>query len=166
MNTATNTAGVVPTKTSRDWLKIASLVLAIIGTFIAGYLSYTKIFNTEIACANTSVVNCDAVQHSAYAQVGPIPVMYLGLVGYILILLTLVLETRLPFLQTRGRLIVFGLTLFGVLFSGYLTAIEAFVLHQWCEWCVGSAITMTVLFIVSFARLWRSMGVIPLDNEE
>ena len=166
MNTATNTAAFSPAKTTRDWLKVASIILVIIGIIISGYIVITEVLNTQTICPQTATVNCDVVQHSAYSKIGPIPVAYLGLGGYLLILLSLLLETRIPFLQARGKMVVFGLTLFGVLFSGYLTSVEAFILHTWCLWCVGSAVTMTLLFIVSFARLWRSMNVIPLDDEE
>lgn len=164
MNTATATFS--PARTTRDWLKVASIVLTCIGIFISGYVVVTEILNTETLCPKTSTINCDVVQHSVYSKIGPIPVAYLGLGGYVLILLVLLLETRIPFLAARGKMIVFGLTLFGILFSGYLTAVEAFLLHTWCLWCVASAITMTLLFIASFARLWRSMSVLPLEDEE
>jgi uncharacterized membrane protein len=166
VDTATNAATFSPTRTTRDWLKVASIILTCIGIFIAGYVVVTEILNIETICPKTSTISCDVVQHSVYSKVGPIPVAFLGLGGYVLILLVLLLETHIPFLAARGKMIVFGLTLFGVLFSGYLTSIEAFVLHTWCLWCVASAITMTLLFIVSFARLWRSMSVVPLDDEE
>jgi uncharacterized membrane protein len=68
-------------------------------------------------------------------------------------------------LHARGRLIVFGMTLVGFLFSLYLTAIEAFVLNAWCVWCVVSAIAMTLLFGVSFARLWQQISAVPDEDE-
>src|SRR5258708_6596341 len=146
---------------NRDWLKWASIVLACIGIFIAGYIVYTEIINVDPACPVNATFDCGVVQHSIYSHVGPIPVAYLGLGGYLLILLVLLLETRIPFLALRGRLIVFGLTLFGVLFSGYLTAAEAFALHKWCLWCMGSAVTMLLLFVASFSRVWRDISIVP-----
>jgi len=151
--------------TPRDWLRWASILLALIGTFIAGYIVYTDILQEEVACPANGVFNCSLVQHSVYAKLGPVPVAYLGLGGYLLVLAVLLLEIRVPFLAERGKAIVFGLTLFGVLFSGYLTAVEAFILHAWCVWCLGSAITMTVLFIVSVVRLWRDFGMVQEEDE-
>ena len=146
---------------SRDWPRRASVVLACIGIFIAGYIVYTEIINVDPACPVNATFDCGVVQHSIYSRVGPIPVAYLGLAGYLMILLGLLCETRIPFLTLRGRLIVFGLTLFGVLFSGYLTAAEAFALHRWCLWCVGSAVTMLLLFVASFTRVWRDISSVP-----
>jgi uncharacterized membrane protein len=62
-------------------------------------------------------------------------------------------------------MIVFGMTFIGFLFSGYLTAIEAFVLKEWCQWCVVSAITMTILFGIAFARMWQAISAVPEDEE-
>lgn len=154
-------------QTSRDWLRLLSILIAVIGTAISGYIVLAELTNTATVCPQNSTFNCDLVQHSIYSKVGPIPVAYLGLAGYVLILLALLLEARIPFLQDRGRLVVFALTLFGVMFSGYLTAIEAFVLKAWCIWCLGSAIVMLVLFVVSLVRLWRGTteGLIEDDEE-
>jgi len=166
METTASSAHVAAkTAPNRDWLKLASIVLAAIGIFIAGYIVYTEIINVDPVCPVNATFDCGVVQHSMYSHLGPIPVAYLGLFGYLLILLVLLLETRIPILALRGRLVVFGLTLFGVLFSGYLTAAEAFALHKWCLWCMGSAVTMLVLFIVSFARVWRDINTLPDDVE-
>ena len=44
----------------------------------------------------------------------------------------------------------------GVLFSGYLTYLEAAVIHAWCRWCVVSAVLVTVIFVTALAG-WRRM---------
>jgi len=166
MATTTSAASMAAERASRDWLKLASILLACIGALIAGYLVISEVTNTQTICPETRAFNCDLVQKSIYSRVGPIPVAVLGLAGYLAILGVLLLESRVELFVGRGKLLVFGMTLIGLLFSGYLTAMEAFVLHAWCVWCVGSAITMTLLFIVSFARLWRSIGAGPIEDEE
>jgi uncharacterized membrane protein len=153
---------------ARDWIKIISFVLAVIGLLVAGYLSFAEVTRTEIACSLHSASggnSCADVNNSIYAKIGPLPVAILGLGGYLAILGVLIFETRLPILVRRGKLFVFGMALFGFLFSMYLTAIEAFVLQEWCQWCIISAITMTLLFGLSFARLWRNINAVP-ENEE
>ncbi|MEP7285898.1 MAG: vitamin K epoxide reductase family protein [Chloroflexota bacterium] len=166
MTTTTNSMALEMSKPRRDGLRIASIVLSVIGIVISGYIVFAELTNTQTACPQTATFNCDLVQHSIYSTVGPIPVAYLGLAGYLVIIAVLLLETRLGFLTTYGKMIVFAATLFGVLFSGYLTSIEAFVLKSWCLWCVGSAITMTLLFLVSFARIWRSTQLAVEDDDE
>src|SRR5436190_8133849 len=98
METTANSATIAVEKTPRDWLRWVSVALACIGTFIAGYIVYTDILQVEVACPAGGMFNCDLVQHSIYAKLGPIPVAYLGLGGYLLILAMLLLETRVPFL--------------------------------------------------------------------
>jgi uncharacterized membrane protein len=146
----------------RDTLRIVSIILALIGLGISGYIAVSELTNTATICPQTGVFNCDLVQHSVYSRVGPIPVVFLGLAGYALIFLLLLLNDRVPY----SRMLIFVLTLGGFMFSGYLTSMEAFVLHSWCLWCVGSAITMTLLFIVSSARLWQSFSAEAAEEEE
>ena len=172
MTTTTSPAelGAGATNSSRrDTLRLVSIGLGTIGLLVTIYLVYTKITSTEQVCLGGDAFNCDLVQSSIYSKIGPVPIQYLGLLGYFAILLSLVLEPRLPLLKARGTIVVFGLTLFGFLYSMYLTSIEAFVIHAWCMWCLISAIVMTVLFGVSAARLWKSIGGVSeeaIDDEE
>lgn len=142
----------------RDWLKIIALALNIVGLVISGYLVYTKVFNTEVVCPENSTFQCDLVQSTVYSKVAGIPVQFIGLAGNLAIFAVLLLEGRNAFFTKYGIQLVFGMTLFGFLFSGYLTAIEAFVIHAWCMWCLGSATTMTLLFLTSLARLWKRIN--------
>ena len=41
------------------------------------------------------------------------------------------------------------MTVFGVLFSIYLTYLEPFVIGAVCAWCLTSAVVMTLLLLVS-----------------
>lgn len=142
----------------RDTLRLVSIGLGIIGLLVTIYLVYTHATNTQQVCLEGGGFNCDLVQGSIYSRIGPVPIQYLGLAGYLGILAVLLLESRIPLLTTRGKIIVFAMTLFGFLYSMYLTTIEAFVIHAWCMWCLTNAITMTLLFGVSSARLWRSIS--------
>jgi uncharacterized membrane protein len=142
----------------RDLLKITSIGLSLIGIGIAGYLTYTKLTNATVVCSASGGFNCDLVQSTIYSQLLGIPIQYIGLGGYLSILAVLLLESRIPFLKKNGLVIVFMFTLFGFLYSAYLTAMEAFVIHAWCMWCVFSAITMTALFIASVIRLLQMLN--------
>ena len=164
--TTSNAVTLTAKRPRRDWVKIISIVLAVIEVGIAGYLTYADVLHAPVVCTKGGFWNCDAVQTSSYAYIGPIPVAVLGLAGALGILLVLILESFVPFFAARGRLLVFGMGLFGLVMSGYLTAVEAFVLHAWCIWCVGSAITMVLLFILSFVRLWQAISAVPDEAEE
>jgi len=41
-------------------------------------------------------------------------------------------------------------------FSGYLTYRELFTIHAICQWCVASAVVMTVLCVLSVLRYLRA----------
>ena len=48
-----------------------------------------------------------------------------------------------------------ALTLGGFGFSAYLTYREVFTLAKICEWCVGSAVIMTIMMCLSVWRFLR-----------
>lgn len=51
-----------------------------------------------------------------------------------------------------GRLVILGLTMIGFGFSAYLTYRELFSIHAICEWCVSSAVIMTILLVAAATR--------------
>jgi uncharacterized membrane protein len=40
---------------------------------------------------------------------------------------------------------------------GGLNYLEAFVIHAWCEWCLGSATLVLILFVLALLD-WRDTG--------
>jgi uncharacterized membrane protein len=135
-------------------LRWASIVVAMIGILDALYLSYVKLAHQEVYCGGSGA--CDTVNNSPYAEFSGVPIAYLGLGAYILILFLLLLESKGDFWANYSPLFVFGTSLAGVLYSIYLTYIELAVLHAVCPYCVVSAIAITILFILSLVRLLKS----------
>ena len=76
----------------------------------------------------------------------------LGIVGYVLLLVTALLR------GDGARMGGFALSLTGFGFSVYLTYLELFVIDAICQWCVISAILMTVLFGLNPFRMLRFTG--------
>jgi uncharacterized membrane protein len=139
-------------------LRIALIVLATIGVALAGYLTYLHYSGGEVPCSIKGNP-CSQVQKSQYSMLAGIPVALIGLIGYIVILGSLLLrETE------TTRFATAGLTLGGFGFSLYLTYREVFTLEKICEWCVGSAILMTIMMVLS---LWRFLfpGTTPASSE-
>lgn len=133
----------------------ASLALSVLGLVNAGYLSWTRLFNTSIYCGPGSNA-CDAVSNSVYGYLLGIPVSYLGLLSYLVLIGLLVLEMRVDFFKTNALIMIFGLTLFGTLFSGYLQYASIFRLREVCPYCVVNAVTMLALLVIAVLRLRRS----------
>lgn len=129
-------------------LGAAIAIICTLGIGVAGYLTYNKIAGGKIACP-VGGTGCSIVQKSDYAEFAGIPVPYLGLFGWISILLSMLIPGDI------GRAVTAMLGVFGFLFSMYLTYLELFVIDAICQWCVANAILMTLLAIVAVVRLWR-----------
>ncbi len=96
---------------------------------------------------------CETVQASRWAKLDGIPVSVLGLIGYIGILGSLAIRTEL------GRAGGFAIALIGFGFSMYLTYRELFTIKAICQWCVGSAVLMTLLAVITAVRFLRDDGL-------
>jgi uncharacterized membrane protein len=135
-------------------LRIVIGVLCLIGIGIGAYLTYVHYAGLKVVCLSSG--GCETVQSSRYAKLDGVPVATLGLAGYLGILITLAIRNEL------GRAAGFGLALVGFLFSMYLTYRELFTIKAICQWCVGSAVLMTLLAILTAIRLLRvEPGPVP-----
>lgn len=145
-------------------LRRVMLVLTVIGLGVASYLTYVHYAGFgALACfgGHGGHSSCETVQSSVWSKVAGVPVALLGLIGYVGILGSQLLPDR-----EETRLATLGLTLIGVGFSGYLTYRELFSIHAICEWCVSSAVIMTLLLIGAVTRyvLGPSSAVDPRSN--
>ena len=130
--------------TERRLWRVA-LVLALVGVGIAAYLVYVHYAHAKVLC--NIAHGCETVQKSKYAKLAGVPVALIGLLGYLAILASLFIRGE------AGRLVGAGMALVGLGFSAWLTYLEANRIHAWCQWCVGSAVVMTLLTIVLVWRL-------------
>ncbi len=128
-------------------------VLSLIGIGIASYLAYVEVNQVEAVCG--PVGNCNSVQQSSYATLfGILPVGVLGVLGYIAIIITWLAKLLdFPRFNHTIKLVLWLITLFGTLFSIYLTFLEPFVIGATCMWCLTSAVIMTILFLVATKQL-------------
>jgi uncharacterized membrane protein len=135
----------------------AIALLALVGFFIALYLWLHAIGVIGVLRCGTG--NCETVQASAYARLGGVPVAFFGVVGYLALLVVALVGLQPSFLDRRGpSILLFVLATGGLLFTGYLTYLEAFVIHAWCRWCLASAAIIAVIWVVAVA------GVRPSDR--
>jgi uncharacterized membrane protein len=120
------------------------------GLTVAGYLTFVETTGTPVVCG-PSLHGCIDVQNSRYAILfGILPVGVLGLTGYIGILASWLAWQYGPrSIQRMAVLALWGMCVFGVLFSAYLTFLEPFVIGATCMWCISSAVLMIILLLVS-----------------
>lgn len=127
-----------------DWL---IPVLILIGIGVAAYLSYVETQAVEAVCG--PVGDCNTVQQSRYATLfGFLPVGVLGLLGYLGLLAAWLTRKVLPKFAKPADLAFFGMAVFAVLFSLYLTYLEPFVIRAVCLWCLTSAVIVTLLLLL------------------
>lgn len=139
-----------------DRLQKASIILSIIGLIDSLYLSWIEYSGKFALCG--PIGNCESVNTSKYAQIYGIPLAYIGVIVYTVFIIILLLEGKNKLLAEYGSLIMFGLTLIGVLFSIYLTYLEIWVIKAICPYCVVSAVVLVILFVLSFIRLFRTQS--------
>lgn len=123
-------------------------LMAMAGVAIATYLTLYKTGAIgQLAC---SVGSCETVNTSKWSTFLGLPVAAWGL-GFYLLLLGVTLagvQERWSASLSLSRVLL-GLTLWGVLFSAWLTYLELFVIHAICVWCVTSAVLVAVMCVVS-----------------
>jgi uncharacterized membrane protein len=129
-------------------------LLALVGLFMSIYLLlYQMGFYGVLVCGAGS---CETVQASKYANFLGVSVPAWGVAWYgAVFVLALMQQAGRAESSVAGRLLAVA-SLGGLGFSIYLTAIELFVLHAICLWCVLSAILAVCIFM--FAAPWRALG--------
>ncbi len=132
---------------SGELMNYASLFLSFVGINVAAFLSIGHALAKSIPCGEGG--GCDIVQSNAASILFGIPVAYLGLGAYVL----LAAISAMRAIRGLGRTMFLGtaaLTISGIgaLFSFYLQYISLTQIHAMCVWCLTSAITMCLLFLV------------------
>lgn len=142
---------------SMRWTEPAFPLLCLAGLGVAGYLTYVETQAVQAICG--PVGDCNTVQSSPYARLfGVLPVGVLGFMGFLAILAAwLYPRLRRDRWARYAPLPVLGMTVFGVLFSIYLTYLELFVIKAVCIWCLTSAVIMTLLLLLSLNPALRCL---------
>ena len=129
-------------------MRVAQAVLAILGLGITIYLSYERATGGEAACVIGG--GCATVQSSKYAVLAGVPLAYMGVVTYAILLASAFIP-RFP-----GRIIALIVAVCGVMFSMWLQYAELFLIKAICPWCVSSAIIMVISLGVAIGRILKA----------
>jgi uncharacterized membrane protein len=130
----------------------AIALLALVGCFVALYLWLHALgVGGALQCGTGA---CETVQTSRWAVLLGLPVALYGVVGYCVVFVVALLALRPAALLRRGWSVVLaGLATIGFAFTLYLTYVELFLIHAICRWCLGSAVIITAIWIVSLLSL-------------
>lgn len=127
----------------------AMMVVAVMGFLIALYsFLHNQGFASGTFCQINESFDCDVVNKGAYSTLFGIPVSLIGLLGYGFIGVAAFLKHR-NFTDRSLSVFLLIASTGGMLFSFYLTGLEAFILHAWCLLCLTSQILILILTILS-----------------
>ncbi|KKP37867.1 hypothetical protein A2483_01075 [Candidatus Peregrinibacteria bacterium RIFOXYC2_FULL_33_13] len=118
-------------------------------------------------CNINDFLNCDKVNKSIYSEFLNVPVSIWGILSYILIFIVSILFfNKFDFKNihhglTNRTVLVFIMlfSLFGVLFSLYLSYAELFILNAVCIFCLAQQI-LIILITLCFYLIFRHSRVI------
>lgn len=122
----------------------AMLAIVPVGFIDATYLTIEHFLGKVPPCTLTN--GCAAVTSSSYSLIFGIPLALLGAIYYLAIILGLVyyLDSKKPMVIKA----ISAVTAFGFVFSLYLVYLQLFVIKAICQYCMLSALSSTLLFII------------------
>src|SRR5574341_312975 len=127
-----------PVKSDPNWPLFA---LAFIGIILSGYLTYAA-WQQKLVAGCTVGSACDVVLNSRWSTLFGLPTSFWGLLTYAA--LAAIAWNKAMDLQWKAAWL---LSLFGLFYSLYLTAVSFFALNAACPYCLTSLGLMTLIFI-------------------
>ena len=141
-----------------------AIVLGLVAVVIAAYLTVIHYEEDLLVC---SVVHgCATVQASSYATVGPVPVALLGLAASVTMVGIAVWRTTSTTNRFMASAMITGMLFTALLYLGYLTYLEIFVIEAICQWCVAYLIVSAIWFALEAWALWNGMSADDLGFED
>lgn len=135
-----------------------------IGFWVSFYIYSSKRYKKPLFCPQGE--NCEAVVNSRYSTFMGLPIEWLGMVYFGLIFLS---YSSLSFLfNLVGAPIMLWLasiSFVAFLFSLYLIFLQAFLIKEWCIWCLLISTVSTTIFIASLANIDLAKNLIAYLKE-
>ncbi|MEK7647098.1 MAG: vitamin K epoxide reductase family protein [Patescibacteria group bacterium] len=135
----------------RKMVLIAMLALAIVGLSDAAYLTWEHYSGNGVRCVIFE--GCNTVLNSPYAVMFGLPTSLWGMIyyaGFLFLMLVYIIEK-----QKYALWGAFALASAGVLFSLYFVYLQIFVINSICFYCMVSATTTALLFLLSGWVVWH-----------
>lgn len=141
-------------------------LLALIGFLDSLYLSLSRLKpDNPLACPVGG--GCETVQSSVWSTLPPgdgVPVAFIGVVGYLVIVVLGMLALQTDMVGTFAvPTVLLVVTSFGLLFSLYLVVLQIVIVKALCFWCMMSAMIELSLWVMALVdwRMWltHSRGV-------
>lgn len=141
-----------PSKAIPSWFIPLFLLVSFFGFLDATYLAAMHYLGLSVPCS--IVEGCERVTTSQYAKIGGIPVALLGAFYYLSIFLA-----GVAFWDSKKEKILFWAARFtavGFFASLWFIFLQLFIIKALCLYCMGSATTSTLLFLLSLFIIRQS----------
>jgi uncharacterized membrane protein len=144
--------------------RMCMALISLLGIFLGAYLTLYKFgIIGSLVC---NVGSCERVQTSRWSVFLGLPVATWGVGFYLLMLALSIVSLQERFADSRTlSLTIMVLAGWGVLFTAWLNYLEGFVIHAWCEWCLGSATIVLILFVLALID-WREHDSTDIDIDD
>ncbi len=141
----------ITTSKNSLWPYLVAAVISLVGLGDAIYLTVQDLTGQNLRC--TIITGCAEVLGSKYAHVGPIPLATLGAAAYFTFF-SLAILAVFGYSFARPLLVVLVAIMF--LTALWLTYLQAFVIHHFCQYCLLSAAVTTILTLIIGVSFFRS----------
>jgi len=140
---------------------VAIFIVALLGLVDASYLTIKHYSGGAVSCSVFE--GCDAVASSKYSLLfGLIPVSLLGVVYYLTMMMFAVIYSFVvEKILVQGATVISGL---GFMASLYFTYLQFFVIEALCMYCLFSAGTSTLLFLLTLFLI-RNAKKVTISTE-
>lgn len=149
------------------WFIVVCFILSIIGFTDATYLTFEHLSQGSVSCPIVGDA-CNKVLTSKYSEMFGIPTALFGSVYYFVVFVLLMLLAKKK--EVKYLILLVGVATCGFLFSLYMVYLQLFVIHAICPYCMGSAGSSTVLFVLSsglvFWIMRKSKILAPVSEGE
>ncbi|MFH1063808.1 MAG: vitamin K epoxide reductase family protein [Candidatus Woesearchaeota archaeon] len=140
------------------------LFLLILGLLVSIYLTWLH-FKPSIGsfCSINETFDCITVAKSGYSSIFGVPVSFIGILGYItmiVICVRLILKEsgKIRKLNTHLlNMILLVISSLGVMFMSYLTVVQAVVIKSLCVMCLVIDVVIFSVFILSVVNHYHCM---------
>ncbi|NOT48287.1 MAG: vitamin K epoxide reductase family protein [Acidobacteria bacterium] len=144
---------IIAASASMPKLPLAAAVVAVAGLVDSIYLTIHHLTAEPVPCSIIS--GCETVLTSPYAEVAGVPLAAFGAAAYFIAFSLALLAVY----GNRTAWMLFGLLAVGMAgFTAWLLYLQAYVIKAFCQFCLLSAITSVILFLIAVASRFRLRG--------
>ena len=126
-------------------LYAVAALLSLVGLADALYLTIEHVTGQSVRC--TIISGCSAVLSSPYAVVAGVPLAMIGAAAYFTVFS---LATLAAFGYHSASKLLFAMVIAMFFVSMWLIYLQAFVIREFCQYCLLSAAITVALFVVVF----------------